>query len=236
MARSPGPILPYSVIAGATPWGRRWVVASAKINGGNVAPEPAKIYEGFSDVLDERPSFSIIVVNAPIGYIDGPDMGYRRCDLEARAMLGGRAKTFHNSPTRAVLKGEISSADDHLDAVSATMLPSYIDVAAEMSPYRQRVVYEGHPELSFYQLNKDIPLRHSKLLEEGREERRMVLVSRLPGIDKVLNADIARVPRKHLYDAAALLWSARRVFGHAAKRLPAEAEWDSEGMRMEIVF
>ena len=44
------------------------------------------------------------------------------------------------------------------------------------------------------------------------------------------------VPQKHLYDAFALLWTARRVFGHAAKRIPMEPEWDSEGLRMEIVY
>jgi len=58
----------------------------------------------------------------------------------------------------------------------------------------------------------------------------------MPGIDKVINASIPRVLEKHLLDAAALLWTARRVFGRAAKRLPAEAEWDSEGVRMEIVY
>ena len=42
------------------------------------------------------------------------------------------------------------------------MIPRYREVAAEMSPYRQRVVYEGHPELSFYQLHKDTPLTTSK--------------------------------------------------------------------------
>jgi predicted RNase H-like nuclease len=41
---------------------------------------------------------------------------------------------------------------------------------------------------------------------------------------------------KHLNDAAALMWTARRVFGRAARRLPKEAEWDSEGLRMEIVI
>jgi len=37
------------------------------------------------------------------------------------------------------------------------------------------------------------------------------------------------VPQKHLYDAFALLWSARRVFGHAAKRIPVEPEWTMRG-------
>ena len=42
--------------------------------------------------------------------------------------------------------------------MSATLLPRYKEVATEMSPFRQRVVYEGNPELSFYQLNQDNPL------------------------------------------------------------------------------
>ena len=236
MARRPGPDLPYSVIAGVTQWGRRWVVASAKIHGSNFAPEPPKIYTKFAEVLDERPAFIVVVLNAPIGYIDRPGMGQRTCDLEARAILEGRSRTIRNAPTRATLTGEIPWNEDNIDAITATQLPSVREVMAEMAPYRQRVVYEGDPELSFYQLNKDTPLRRSKRLEAGRDERREALVQRVPGIEKVLDAEIDRLPRKHLYDAAALLWSARRVFGHAAKRLPSDAEWDSEGLRMEIVY
>jgi predicted RNase H-like nuclease len=55
-------------------------------------------------------------------------------------------------------------------------------------------------------------------------------------VEKIIDADIKAVPKKHLVDAAALLWTARRVFGHAAIRLPREAEWDSEGIRMELVY
>jgi predicted RNase H-like nuclease len=39
-----------------------------------------------------------------------------------------------------------------------------------------------------------------------------------------------------LLDAFALLWTARRVYGHAAKRLAVEPVWDSEGLRMEFVY
>lgn len=236
MARGPGPDLPYSVIAGVTRWDRNWVVASAKIHGSNFAPEPPRIYTKLSDVLDERPSFSVIVLNAPIGYLDRPGTGQRTCDLEARAILKGRSGAIRNAPTRATLTGEISWREDNIDAITAIQLPSVREVMAEMAPYRQRVIYEGNPELSFYQLNKDTPLSRSKRLEAGRDERREVLTQRVPGIGKVLDAEIGCVPRKHLFDAAALLWSARRVFGHAAKRLPSEAEWDSEGLRMEIVY
>lgn len=211
-------------------------MASAKIQGSNFAPEPPKVYPTFFEVLSERPSFVAIVVNAPIGYRDMPGLGTRKCDVEARTLIAQRGGSVHNAPTRAVLDGSITWREGGLDAVSAMMLPKYREVALEMSPFRQRVVYEGHPELSFYQLNKDSPLQGSKQNEMGREERRALLLEKLPGIEKVIDASIPRVLPKHLYDASALLWSARRVFGRAAKRLPADAEWDSEGIRMEIVY
>ena len=115
-------------------------------------------------------------------------------------------------------------------------MPRYLEIATDMSPFRQRTVYEGHPELSFFQLNRDTPLVRSKNVEMGREERRHVLGDRIPGVATILDADLPRVPRKHVFDVAALLWTARRVFGHAAKRVPVEPEWDSEGLRMEIVY
>jgi predicted RNase H-like nuclease len=58
----------------------------------------------------------------------------------------------------------------------------------------------------------------------------------MPGADKILESELKRVPLKHLMDVAAMLWTARRVYGHAAIRLPKEGEWDSEGLRMELVY
>jgi predicted RNase H-like nuclease len=231
-----GPDLPYFTVAGVTPRGRRWLAGTAKINGATFAPEEPKIYDSFADVLDERPSFTSIVVNAPVGYADTPGMGGRTCDRAARALLGRRGIAVHSPPTRAVLLGETPWREDHLDAVSATLLPRYMEVAAEMSPYRQRTVYEGHPELSFYQLNGDVPLQWGKNSDAGRQERRLVLEKKIPGITRIIDSEIVGVAEKQLLDVAALLWTARRVYGHAAKRIPQDAEWDSEGLRMEFVL
>lgn len=231
-----GPDLPYSMVAGVTPWGRRWLVASAKMASATFAPEEPIVLSTFIEVLDQRPSFVAIVVNAPIGYRDQPGMGERTCDHEARALLGRRGLTIHNAPTRATLLGDLSWSDAHLDAVSATLLPRYREIAEEMSGFRQRVVYSGNPELSFYQLNENVPMRWSKKSDAGRDERRAVLEAKVPGIARTLDSDIDGVPRSHLFDAAALLWTARRVFGRAARRIPADGEWDSEGLRTEMVL
>jgi predicted RNase H-like nuclease len=142
----------------------------------------------------------------------------------------------HNAPSRAVLNGDVPVEEGMLDAITATLMPRYLEVSKEMSPYRQRVVYEGHPELSFYQLHKDTPLTKSKRIQAGREERREVLIDRIRGSERYLDPGELGVPEKHLLDVFALLWTARRVYGHAAKRMPKEPVWDSEGLRMEFVY
>ena len=235
MATRSGPDLPYSIVAGVTPCAHGWLVGSAKLHGATFAPEVPRVFESFADVLDERPSFSVIALNAPVGYADDIHPGGRTCDRMARALLGRRGSTVHNAPTRASLQESSVVTDDGLDAVTNVLLGRYREVAAEMAPYRQRTVFEVHPELSFYQINGDIPLRWSKKFEAGREERRALLARRVPGSERICEAELVDVPLSHLLDVTAILWTARRIFARAGTRLPADAEWDEQGLRMEFV-
>jgi predicted RNase H-like nuclease len=236
MASHSGPVLPYSVVAGVIPCGPGWLVASAKLNGATFAPETPRVMETFAEVLDERPSFSVIALNAPVGYVDETRTGGRTCDRQARALLGRRGSTIHNAPTRASLREGATVERDGLDAVSIALLPRYREVAAEMAPFRQRTVFEVHPELSFFQINGDAPLRWTKKFEVGRDERRALLERRIPGIDRVIDAEIDEVAPSRLLDAAALLWTARRIFARAGTRMPSDPEWDDDGLRMEFVW
>lgn len=231
-----GPDLPYSVVAAATPSRSKWLVASAKVQGGTFAPEPPKLYDTFLEVLDERPSFSSVIVYAPIGYRDSRESGPRSCDTEARQLLGNRGSLIQNAPTLEVLRRGYALPEDHLDAIGIQRMSAYIEIFKEMSPYRQRQVYEGNPELSFYYLNDFTPLQLSKKTGEGRLERMEILSKKVPNIATVLEAEMHGVSQRNLTDVAAMLASARRVFTKSAKRIPADAEWDSEGLRMEIVY
>jgi predicted RNase H-like nuclease len=122
-----------------------------------------------------------------------------------------------------------------LDAVTTALLAHYTEVGGEMAPYRQRTVFEVHPELSFFQLNEDRPLDGSKQSIAGRTERRLLLQRRIPGVERLLDASLPGVRDTQLLDATACLWTARRILARAVTRLPADPVWDSRGLRMEIV-
>jgi len=59
--------LPYKVVAGVIPCRRGWLVASAKLQGVTIAPEDPRVMETIIDVIDEKPTFSVIALHAPIG-------------------------------------------------------------------------------------------------------------------------------------------------------------------------
>lgn len=230
-----GPNLPYKLVAGATPCGRSWLVASAKLQGSVFAPESPQLISPFGEVLDQRPSYEVIALNAPVGYLDQAAEGGRTCDREARALLGPRrGSSIQSAPVRSPTN-ELEFLPDHLDAISMTLLPRYREVAAEMAPFRQRTVYEVHSDVSFYELNGGRPLEHPKHTEMGEQERRTLLQTKFPGVDRMLSTELPGVTTAHLLDVAVFVWTARRIFNRVAIRIPTDPEWDEQGLRMEIV-
>ena len=121
-----------------------------------------------------------------------------------------------------------------MSPVTWSLVKRIVEVERDFGPYWQRTVYEFHPELTFFNLNGDKPLRFPKRSEQGKRERRALLIERLPNVAQVLDAHIPRVRDTQLLDAASGLWTARRIVAHAATRLPEDPEWDSFGLRMEM--
>jgi predicted RNase H-like nuclease len=228
-------MLPYSLVAGVVPVGRTWLVASAKLQGISIAPELPRMLNSFIDVLDERPPFSAVGLFAPVGLLDEVVVGGRTCDREARALLGRRrGAAIRSAPPHSIF--DVSTNGGGAAAHGpANGSPRYWEVEREMAPYRQRTIFEVHPELTFYQLNDDRPLQWRKRSIHGQNERRALLKTKIPGVERILDARVPGGRRPHLLDAAACMWTARRILGRAVTRLPEDPEWDSQGLRMEIV-
>jgi predicted RNase H-like nuclease len=218
-----------------TPCPGGWLVAAAKLQGTIFAPEDPVRLETFMDVVDMRPAYSTIALNAPVGGLDRAIAGGRSCDREARLLLGRRASAVKSAPARVDRLEGIDLLPDNLDAITRTLLPRYQEVANEMAPFRQRTIYEVNTDLSFYQLNGDVPMRWSKHSEKGREERRDLLEAKVQGVLRIIDAEVPGATPSHLLDAAVILWTARRIFARAGIRIPVDPEWDEQGLRMEIV-
>ena len=230
-----GPTLPYSVVAGVMPCRGGWLVAAAKLQGTIFAPEDPVRVDTFVDVIDTRPGFSAIALNAPVGGLDQATAGGRTCDREARALLGRRGSSVKSAPLQVDSADGTSLLPDHIDAISRTLLPRYQEVAREMAPFRQRMVYEVNADLSFFQLNAGVPMQWSKHSEKGVEERRSLLEAKMPGVLRIIDGEVPGATPAHLLDVAAILWTARRIFARAAIRIPIDPEWDEQGMRMELL-
>ena len=234
-----GAPLPYRLLAGVVPSPAGWLVASGRLQGITLFPIEPETFSSLVDVLDYKPAFQVIALGLPIGLLAKPRPGGRTCEQEARRLLGRpRSSAIASAPSRLALDGAAES--EPLSAVTARLLPRIAEAANELAPYWQRTVFEVHPELSFFQLNEDQPLRWSKHTAAGRDERRALLTVRLPGVETILDAKPSGpssrgVKASHLLDAAAALWTSRRIMARAISRIPEDPEWDEQGLRMELV-
>jgi len=236
-----GPELPYKLLAGVVPVPKGWLVAAGKLLGIQIHPEEPRVVSTFREIIDNVPQYVTIAVTVPIGLPSAPHRGGRAADHEARQILGfPHAGAIGSTPTRAALaEKDYEKArklnGGSLDIVTWQMFPKIREVDSEMQPYLQRQVYEVRPELSFYQLAEDEVLKFTKDSKKGQQERQSLLRRRMPGSERILDADLPNVRLTHLTDAAVTLWTARRIVARAISRVPEDPEWDDNGLRMEIV-
>jgi len=232
---------PFKAIAGVTPCPGGWLVLPARLAGVTTVAEEAFVVRKLMDVLDYRPKFDFGAINIPFGYPEKPQGQYRRCDQEARAIVGWpRMVNMHPVPSRPALfaksRKEAKELEPWLTRNDFRHFKWMKEAATEIQPFHSRSWYSGNAALSFQHLNGDEPVMTSPYHSDGRQERLALIRAKLPGVDEV----IERTPPEHagqvhMYEAAAMLWTARRASGRAISRLPMDPEWDDGGIRIELV-
>ena len=233
--------MPYKVLAGVIPCPRGWLAATAKLQGITLSPEEPQVFGKLLDVIDYKPAYQVIALFAPVGLLDESIAGGRQCDRDARQLLRWpRAGAIVSPPIRSALSSSTYAAaaeanGGHMSIVTWRQLKKVAEIDASIAPYWQRTVFEVHPELSFFQLNEDRPMRYSKHSRAGLGERRDLLTAKLHGVERILDARLPRISRAQLVDAAACLWTARRIVSKSVARMPEDPVWDSVGLRMEMV-
>jgi predicted RNase H-like nuclease len=186
----------------------------------------------------EAGELSATGIDIPIGLRDRDP---RPCDLAARKMIGPRRSSVFPAPPRCVF-----GTNTYEEACARSMefcgksisrqgfgiVPKIESVDRIMTPARQDVLFEVHPELSFTVM-AGRPMAHYKATPEGRTERLAVLRDEFPDLDRHISTRLPGTTPNDILDAFATAWSARRRLRGAHIHLGGER--DPRGLRMEII-
>lgn len=232
---------PYKILGGIVPCPGGWLIVPARLAGVTVVADDPEMASNLSEVLDYRPKFDAAAIFAPIGFFDEPVAPFRPCDAEAQTIIGWpRNLAIRATPSRAALAAPTREAalelEPWLSRDDLRRFKQYREAEELFQPFHQRNYFAAHPDLTFAQMNGDVPLASSPYSSDGVVERMALIRNKLPGLDET----VMRTPPKgaaqvHLLQATALIWTARRAAGRAIQRFPMEPTWDTAGLRMELV-
>ncbi|MBW1992041.1 MAG: DUF429 domain-containing protein [Deltaproteobacteria bacterium] len=169
-----------------------------------------KTENAFSGLWDKNRRASLILVDIPIG-LKERGAAARRCDREARRVLGPRKASVFPVPCRAaVYQPDYDAAiRENLRLTGKSIFKAVwrivprireVDELLRREPSARRVVRESHPEVSFWALNRGRPLAHPKRTAAGAAERRQLLKAILAGLQpswgKLLEGPLPFTPRQ----------------------------------------
>jgi len=232
---------PYKMLAGVVPCPGGWLIVPARLAGVTVVAEDPEVMRNLVDVLEYKPKFDAAAIFTPIGFNDEPDGPHRPCDTEAQMLIGWpRRIAVSPTPSRAALHAETREAaialEPWLTREDLRRFKWVREAEREFQPFHQRTFFAAHPDLTFTQMNNDIPLESSPFHHDGIAQRMALIRDKLPGVEEtVLRTPPQGAAPLHVLQATGLLWTARRAAGRAMSRLPMEPTWDTTGMRMELV-
>lgn len=190
------------------------------------------------------------LVDIPIGLPDGE--ASRRCDREARAVLGRRrASSIFNPPVRdALLAGSWAESATVNEMRSGKRISrqtwGLVPRIREMDEFLRSEAgsrgrfRESHPELLFHVLNQGLQLEHGKKVRPGIDERLAILERCFEGSSRAARSAMTALPHQlaqpdDVVDALVAAVVAFR-FGASLATLPSDPPRDRAGLPMEIVF
>lgn len=241
-------------IAGVDGCPGQWMVAFIRARGKLIR---LRVITRFSDILSapERPE--IVVVDIPIGLPDFSPTGGRLAEAEVRSLLTIRRSSVFRVPSRHAIyetsntskrlsdvaryKKACATARKHSEDKKAFALqafylcPKIVEVDKLLRKHRRlrKKVYECHPELAFWRLNGERPVRFSKKHRKGILLRRKLLIG--AGIPvTALKTPPKGAKVDDMLDALACALIARRIRAGKARSFPSRPPRDAYGLPMAI--
>lgn len=208
-----------------------------------VQPDARSLWKTHSDA-------ALILTDIPIG-LPWQKVPVRACDIEARRLLGHpRGSSVFPAPVRVALKARDYLAACQLNEAEvgkrlSSQCHKICGKIRQMDELLRRAgsartrIREVHPEVCFWALNNQQPMRHRKKSALGFDERLRLLQRVFPrtndivaqALDQFLRKDVAR---DDILDA--LVAAVTALKPEALASLPEPGQTDACGLPMEIVY
>jgi predicted RNase H-like nuclease len=205
----------------------------------------AKVMRSVRELLEASAGLGVLAIDVPIGLSEN---GARLCDVEARRLVGARASSVFPAPVRAVLDAESygdacarseAACGKRLSRQTYAILPRIraMDQALQEAAGYRKLVYEVHPEVSFYFWNDLRPMAHPKRTNDGMRDRLHLVERHFGTVFDELRGTLGRhlVSDDDIVDALAALWTAERVRNGGAVTIPNTPPCDTYGLPMRMV-
>ncbi len=200
-------------------------------------------------LLNDYGAAARIFIDIPVGLAEDQT---RQCDQLARRLLSPhRHSSVFSTPVRdAVYAPDYTTACGINAQQTARKITRQtwnicpkireVDTWLRQHPNTQSRIYESHPEVAFYALNKGHPLKTRKKSPEGREQRLTLLAQVIGNARQLYDQAVGHYPRAQLQtddilDAMALAVMASYTEADHCY-LPQPAPVDRHGIAMRIVY
>jgi predicted RNase H-like nuclease len=208
-----------------------------------------RVFKTINDIVVTWNDSDLFLVNLPIGLLQG-SIKERSCDVEARNLLANyNALELPSVPCReAIYCSSFGVANIVNKRLTGRQVPTRLwDVVEkikeldvflnENKEYREKFK-ECNCELGFLAI-AGRPMRNSKSVLAGYNERRNVLNKIYPNIDNILDYSIANFRRKDLktedvLDATCIALNGYIGLKYGFFRMPDNLEYDDNGLKMQI--
>ena len=214
-----------------------------------------EVFTSFEGLLAHYSHAQLVLVDIPIGLPEGPER--RECDRQARKLLGRRGSSVFPAPTRQTAEQAAASPKDYRAALAIerryagkgisrqafAISPKIAEVDAllrSLNAGATPVVREVHPEVCFWMLNDERPMKFSKKRSTGVAERLSVLKKLEPRSAEIYEragSEFRRkvVGRDDILDALVAALIARVRTGRL-RSIPDSPPRDAIGLPMEMVL
>ncbi len=208
----------------------------------NIFPDVSSLWESYRRA-------ALILIDIPIGLKTG-GKAERRCDPQARKLLGPRRSSVFPAPCRgAIYASSYQEGCDINQRLTGKRLSvenwNIIPKIREMDSLllddisARGCIREIHPELCFWGL-AGRPMQYTKKRSEGLSERTQLLQSIYPQTTDIVNHTLSTYRRKDVARDDILDALAAAMTGLMGRQnlasIPQEPEFDERGLRMEMVY